>query len=183
MRPEETLVRQPIRSLQTMLHVIALSDPRIPLVIPDGIYGQSTLSAVNRFQQLYSIPITGVADQATWEKIAEIYESARVNAEPAKPIEIIINRNDSLKPGDSGPYVYFLQTMLCKLSEEYPSITKTEINGIYDLNTEKAVKEFQQVTNLPVTGETDKQTWKNIEQHFTLLMNRTIYEIPVFNEI
>lgn len=173
MRPPESFIQQPVRSLQTMLQVIALTDQRIPIVIPDGIYGKTTISAVNRFQQLYGIPITGVADQATWEKITEIYESALINAEPAEPIEILIDRNNALKPGDSGAYIYFLQTMLLKLSEEYPSITPPEINGSYDQKTENAVRNFQEITSLPSTGETNKQTWKNLEQHFTLAMHRS----------
>lgn len=173
MRPPESFIQQPVRSLQTMLQVIALTDTRIPIVIPDGIYGQTTISAVNRFQQLYGLPITGVADQPTWEKITEIYEPARINAEPAEPIEILIDRNKALKPGDSGPYVYFLQTMLRQLADEYPSITPPEINGKYDQTTENAVRYFQQATDLAPTGETDKRTWKNLEQHFTLLMHRS----------
>ncbi len=172
MRPPETFIQQPVRSLQTMLQVIALGDPRIPTVIPDGIYGQTTISAVNRFQQLYGMPITGIADQATWEKIVEIYEPARINAEPAEPIEILIDRNEALKPGDSGPYVYFLQVMLRQLSSEYPSIPTPDISGHYDRTTTEAVRYFQQATELPITGETDKRTWKNLEQHFTLLVHR-----------
>ena len=167
MRPSESFIQQPIRSLQTMLQVIALSDSRIPLVIPDGIYGQSTISAVNRFQQLYSLPITGIADQATWEKIAEIYEPARINAEPAAPIEILIDRNQALKLGDSGSYVYFLQTMLRQLASQYPTISEPNITGVYDPITAEAVGKFQQIAELPVTGETDKQTWNNLVYHFT----------------
>jgi len=171
MRPPESFIQQPIRSLQTMLQVIALSDSRIPLVIPDGIYGQTTISAVNRFQQLYSLPITGVADQATWEKIVEIYEPARINAEPAEPIEILIDRNEALKPGDSGPYVYFLQIMLRQLAAEYPTIPEPDLSGTYDRMTAEAVRFFQRATELPVTGETDKQTWKYLVRHFTLLIH------------
>lgn len=171
MRPPESFIQQPIRSLQTMLQVIALSDSRIPLVIPDGIYGQTTISAVNRFQQLYALPITGIADQTTWERIAEIYEPARINAEPAEPIEILIDRNESLKPGDSGSYVYFLQIMLRKLAEEYPAIAEPDISGNYDRTTAEAVRAFQQANGLPVTGETDKRTWKNLVHHFTLLIH------------
>ena len=135
MKPPESFIQQPVRSLQTMLQVIALTDARIPLVIPDGIYSQQTISAVNRFQQLYGLPITGIADQVTWEKIAEIYEPARINAEPATPIEILIDRNQALKPGDSGAYVYFLQIMLKQLSDVYASIPSPEITGNYDKDT------------------------------------------------
>lgn len=171
MRPPESFIQQPIRSLQTMLQVIALSDSRIPLVIPDGIYGQTTISAVNRFQQLYALPITGIADQATWNKIAEIYEPARINAEPAEPIEILINRNESLKPGDSGAYVYFLQIMLRQLAGEYPTIPEPDLSGSYDRMTTEAVRLFQQTAGLPATGVTDKRTWKYLVHHFTLLIH------------
>ena len=71
MRPDESFIDQPIRSLQTMLRVIARKDPAIPAVIPDGIYGQDTMRAVTAFQQLYGVPVTGIADQQTWEAIVQ----------------------------------------------------------------------------------------------------------------
>ena len=46
MRPAESFVAQPVRSLQTMLRVIAEADRTLPTVIPDGIYGQETITAV-----------------------------------------------------------------------------------------------------------------------------------------
>lgn len=168
MRPPEVFIQQPIRSLQTMLQVIALDDNRIPLVIPDGVYGQSTINAVSIFQQLYGIPITGISDQITWEKIAQIYENAVVNVDKAEPIEIIMNRNYTMKLGSAGPYVYFLQIMLQHLSTDHASITEPGISGIYDKETTNAVKTFQRFANLPVTGDVDKLTWKNIVYQFTL---------------
>ena len=69
MRPGESFVGQPIRSLQTMLRVIAERDDRQPTIIPDGIYGPDTMTAVSAFQRNHGMPITGVADQDTWESI------------------------------------------------------------------------------------------------------------------
>lgn len=168
MRPPESFIQQPIRSLQTMLQVISLDDDRIPLVIPDGIYGQSTISAVNRFQQLYGLPITGVADQATWEKIVAVYDDAETKIGKAEPIEILFNRNEVLSTGDKNPYVYFLQVMLLQLSIDHKSIYQPSITGIYDGNTERSVISFQEVNDLPVTGVVDKVTWKNLVRQFTL---------------
>lgn len=168
MRPQESFIQQPIRSLQTMLQVISLDDRRIPTVIPDGIYGQTTLNAVNIFQQLYGLPITGITDQATWEKITEIYELAEPNINKAEPIEIMLNRNQIIKQGDSGPYVFFLQTMLSKLSQDHPTILDLEISGNYDEATAASVKSFQKISNLPVTGFVNKHTWKHIVKQFTL---------------
>lgn len=171
MRPRESFINQPIRSLQEMLRVIALSDRRLPDIIPDGIYGQSTISAVNIFQQLYGLPITGITDQATWEKVVEIFEIARINAEPAKAIEILFKRNQSLSSGDTGPYIYFLQTMLMRLNKEYPSIPHLEITGIYDNTTVEAIQNFQKLSDLPPNGQTDKKTWNYLVDHFTLLIH------------
>ena len=66
MRPVESFVGQPIRSLQTMLRVIAQHDPAHPDIIPDGIYGPETVAAVSAFQQLHALPVTGITDQNTW---------------------------------------------------------------------------------------------------------------------
>ena len=46
-----------------------------------------------------------------------------------------------------------------------PNITNTL--GIYDEETEKAVKKFQEIFNLPVTGIVDKATWYKIKYVYT----------------
>lgn len=173
MRPPEVFIQQPIRSLQTMLQVIALDDNRIPLVIPDGIYGQTTMNAISLFQQLYSLPITGVSDQRTWDKIVEVYEKAIVNVDKAEPIEIIINRNSVLSMGSSGAYVYFLQVMLLQLAKDHPSISEPNVSGYYDSSTKNAVSDFQRFADLSETGIVDKLTWKNLVQQFTLNLHHS----------
>ena len=168
MRPQEAFIAQPIRSLQTMLQIISLYDERIPRVIPDGIYGQSTLNAVNIFQQIYALPITGIADQKTWEKVVQIFEVAQIEVEKAEPIEIMINRGEVLQENDEGPNVYFAQVMLAHLATQHASIEQPDVNGAYDQLTKKSVASFQQIANLPPTGIIDKQTWKNLVHQFSL---------------
>ena len=46
-----TFLGRPVRSLQTMLRVISRAIPEIPPVIPDGVYGQSTMRAVTALQR------------------------------------------------------------------------------------------------------------------------------------
>ena len=46
MRPLSSFVGQPIRSLQTMLRVIAEDDPTHLRIVPDGIYGPETTAGV-----------------------------------------------------------------------------------------------------------------------------------------
>lgn len=58
MRPLSSFVGQPIRSLQTMLRVIAEDDPSHLRIVPDGIYGPETTAAVSTFQRNHGLPVT-----------------------------------------------------------------------------------------------------------------------------
>jgi len=171
MRPAESFVGQPIRSLQTMLRVIAEDDPSLPTVVPDGIYGQETLTAVSAFQRRYGLPVTGVADQNTWEAIVKAYDAAFVRIHKAQPIEIIMEPGQVYRLGDSGPYLYLLQSMLVYLSLFHPDIEQPPHNGILDSPTSEALAAFQLLAGLPPTGELDKLTWKYLVNQFTLNAN------------
>ena len=59
MRPAESFINQPIRSLQTMLRVLSEDNPKLPTVVPDGIYGPSTMQAVMEWIRLHSESVTG----------------------------------------------------------------------------------------------------------------------------
>lgn len=73
-----------------------------------------------------------------------------------------------LAPGASGNAVQTAQIQLNRISRNYPAIPKIpEANGIYDVGTEDAVREFQRVFNLPVTGNINKATWYRIAYIYT----------------
>lgn len=61
--------------------------------------------------------------------------------------------------GDSGITVFRMQHSLNRISDNYPGIPKIEITGYFDEQTANAVRVFQQVFNLPVTGIVDEETW------------------------
>ncbi len=62
-----------VRQMQEQLLRISESYPAIPSVTPDGIYGPATEVAVEEFQRIFGLPVTGVVDFRTWYKISEIY--------------------------------------------------------------------------------------------------------------
>ena len=62
-----------VRQLQEQLDTIASIYTAIPRVSPDGIYGPATARAVETFQSIFGLPVTGVTDFATWYKISHIY--------------------------------------------------------------------------------------------------------------
>lgn len=168
MRPNESFIQQPVRSLQTMLRVIAEDDGALPTVVPDGIYGQETINAVNAFQRRFGLPITGITDQATWERIVEAYEPALIRIGKAEPIEIIMDPGQVFRRGDNGPYIFLLQSILTQLSLDTPSINRPDHNGVLDEPTSISLAEFQRLAGLPVTGELDKITWKYLAKQFSL---------------
>lgn len=62
-----------VRQIQEQLERISRSYPAIPVVTPDGIYGPATRAAVEKFQEVFGLPVTGVIDYRTWYRISEIY--------------------------------------------------------------------------------------------------------------
>lgn len=62
-----------VMQMQEQLARISRSYPAIPTITPDGIYGSATRAAVEKFQSIFGLPVTGVVDYRTWYKISEIY--------------------------------------------------------------------------------------------------------------
>ncbi len=62
-----------VRQMQNQLAVISRSYPAIPTITADGIYGEQTREAVEAFQRVFDLPVTGVVDFPTWYKISQIY--------------------------------------------------------------------------------------------------------------
>ena len=55
-----------------------------------------------------------------------------------------------------------LQRYLRQLSYHYPEITAPPIDGIFERDTERALRDFQKMQGLPITGRADRQTWDEL---------------------
>ena len=174
MRPPQSFIGQPIRSLQTMLRVIAENDPRHVSVIPDGIYGPETMRAVSAFQRMHGLPVTGVTDQPTWEAIVAVYEPALIQQDEAEPLFLILNPGQVIRKGERHPHLYLVQGMLTVLSQVYESIGLPSLNGLLDEPTADSLASFQYLSGLPSTGNLDKITWKHLVRQYPLAANRQI---------
>ncbi|MCC8017591.1 MAG: peptidoglycan-binding protein, partial [Lachnospiraceae bacterium] len=62
-----------VRQMQEQLAVISASYPAIPTITADGVYGERTKAAVEAFQRIFDLPVTGIVDFPTWYKISQIY--------------------------------------------------------------------------------------------------------------
>lgn len=62
-----------VRMMQEQLNRIAQNYPSIPTIAVDGNFGESTKTAVEQFQRIFNLPVTGIVDYPTWYKISQIY--------------------------------------------------------------------------------------------------------------
>ena len=174
MRQSSSFINQPVRSLQTMLRVIAENDNKYETIVPDGIYGPETISAVSAFQRIHGLPVTGVTDNGTWDTIVSVYDEAIIDQDEAYPLQIILNPGQVIRNGERHPNIYLVQAMLAVLSENYHSIGRPEFTGILDSSTSDALSSFQELNGLPMTGNLDKHTWKQLALHYPLAANLQI---------
>ncbi len=174
MREPESFIGQPIRSLQTMLRVIAENDPSHETIVPDGIYGPETVSAVSVFQRIHGLPTTGITDNRTWDMVVEIYEDALIEQQEAYPLFLILNPGQVIRKGERHPHIYLLQAILTVLAEVYESIGTPSFTGILDEATADALASFQAINGLPMTGNLDKHTWKHLAHQYPLAANLQI---------
>ena len=72
-----------------------------------------------------------------------------------------------LRLGDAGNDVEIISEELNRISQNYPAIPKIpEPLGVFTPATEAAVRSFQEIFNLPVTGVVDKATWYSIKRYY-----------------
>lgn len=168
MRPDESFVGQPIRSLQQMLRTIAqVKDDQVS-VIPDGIYGQDTVKAVSCFQRRKGMRVTGITDLETWNNVVQEYENALIEVSEAEPIRVSMAPEQVFSSGEQDTCLYLCQAMLQCLSNTYGSITPPAMNGVLDLATRESLICFQELCDLPATGQLDRMTWHYLAKQYPL---------------
>ena len=70
----------------------------------------------------------------------------------------------NLTVGSTGDKVRQMQEQLNRIAQSYPALPKITADGIYGQNTANAVRDFQSIFGLPVTGIVDYPTWYKISE-------------------
>ena len=155
---EEGMSGPKVAALQERLKSLSLFSDEA-----DGVFGLTTKQSVEIFQQLYSIPVTGIADVETLTQLfSDLSERDILVAPTPSPTPGINSQNEPFKKklsyGSTSASVKKLQERLMELG--YFTYKKTT-TGFYK-NTQQAVKDFQKNNGLKVTGTVDKETWDAI---------------------
>jgi peptidoglycan hydrolase-like protein with peptidoglycan-binding domain len=153
-----------VRRLQIRLNRISDNYPSIPkIALPDGVFSFDTEDAVKRFQEIFGLTPDGVVGNATWYKVLFIYNAVKrlneLNSEGITLSEVTDQFSEATRLGDTGDNVRNIQYLLAYLAQFYDRIPPVSLDGIYGEETENAVKAFQSLFELDVTGEVDLKTW------------------------
>ncbi|MBR2080020.1 MAG: peptidoglycan-binding protein [Oscillospiraceae bacterium] len=142
-----------VTQLQYMLRVLAAFNDAVSEPPLSGSYNAATEQSVRDFQLAYGLPVTGVADRETWNKIYDQFTSIRDSGFGEEDLFPILRE----PPAET---TFALQRQLALSADALPELPKPQVNGAYDDATRESVAVFQRLTDLPVTGEADEETKK-----------------------
>lgn len=152
-----------VQGLHYFLSVVAYFDEDIPFLTVDSIYDNNTYQMVVAFQKKYQLPVTGIVDVATWNKLKEVYFELLSHL----PKEALSHKEEiypgiSLSLGMKGEEVMTLQQFLKNIYQKDPSFPLVDVIGCFDTKTETAVKKIQKEYQLEETGRVGPLEWKYI---------------------
>lgn len=167
---EESLLANPVASLQNMLRLLGFHYEFLPVIAIDGIFGEETLESVLLFQRELYPPVTGVVTQEVWSAIREEYISKTGETGYPKPLRAYPEGGISLKVGDQNETVVLVQTMFALLSNMVADITPEATTGKFTQTLQNNVKWLQRVSNLAETGMVNQATWDRLARLYEMLI-------------
>ena len=165
----------PVLAIQRDLRRIRRNYPAIPNITSTlGIYDEETRNAVKKFQEIFSLPVTGSVDKATWYKIKYIYTSVKklsdLYSEGLTESEATFLYEDELNYGDTGIEVEHIHYFLDAIAFLDPDIPRLKTNSIYNDNSITMVKAFQKKYGLPVTGVFTYTDWNKLKEVYDKIL-------------
>jgi len=165
-----------VKIFQQQLNRISRNYPAIPKInITIGIFDNQTRLAVEKFQEIFNLPINGTVDKATWYKIKEIYNGVKrlgeLLSEGLRLEDVTTQYSRELTEGMSGYDVITVQYYLNVIAYFNPNLNIFPISGTFDTATINAVNSFQTEYGLPVTGTVNDVTWNKMTSVYTDILS------------
>jgi peptidoglycan hydrolase-like protein with peptidoglycan-binding domain len=166
-----------VANLQSYLRRLAYWEAEIPQPPVDGIFESRTEEALRAYQRTRAIPVTGVADFDTWERLYADYRASLAAHSPPRQASIfpIYPENYVITEGSTGFAVTALQYMLSELQHSYAYLEALAVSGVYDAQTADAVTRFQRENGILGEAGVGLATWNAIADQYNTLY-RTVNE-------
>lgn len=167
-----------VQQMQIRLNRISTNYPGIPKINPaDGNFGVDTEAAVRAFQRIFRLTEDGIIGNATWYRITYLFNAVKrlseLDSEGIKLDELPKRYEGLLALGNTGDSVRVIQYYLSVVAAYYDTIPQIEVNGIFDAQTDAAVRAFQQQFDLGVDGIVGRQTWQKLEDVYESIRTST----------
>ena len=162
----------PVTTVQYYLSIIAYFNGALEPVPRSGTFGPETVAAVERFQEFYGLPVTGIVDNATWNTITKIYtETVASLPQGYQGNNAKLYPGFFLTKGMRNQSVSDLQTYLQLIAENIPEIPSVSVTGYYGDQTEASVSAFQRLYGIDVSGAVGLVTWATIANQYDAFVN------------
>ncbi len=127
----------------------------------DGTYGQETANSVATYQRIRGLSSTGIADEATLKDMDFEFLPVATTAPTSRPIPVqnqapALGAGGGLSTNAVGSDVIALQQRLNAYG------IPVFIDGVYGFETQQAVRTYQRVQGLPVSGIADSATLQSM---------------------
>ncbi len=147
--------------IQYYLNVISAFYDAIPRIPITGTFDEETDRAVRAYQQAFGLPITGVVERRTWQRLSDAYQSI-LDTSSLIDGGVPLFPGQVLSMGSQGDDVALVQEWLAYIAPTYPSIPAPSITGIYGMETTQAVTAFQELFGLQASGAVGVTTWDTL---------------------
>ncbi len=135
----------------------------------NGEYDRATSDAVRYYQGINDLPESGNVDMQTWDGITREYRDETRRRAPVYIYPIPRDPYHINRVGERSDVIMILQIILGALRQNY-GYPAPPISGVYGRETADAVRYYQKVNGLPVTGEADRETWRRLAEEYNSLV-------------
>lgn len=168
-----------VYKIKIQLNRIGKNYPAIPgIPYTNAAFDAPTEEAVKAFQKIFNLTPDGIVGKSTWYKIKEIYAGVkRLNELAGEGLTITEAQRvypKALVPGTAAEAVRTVQYYLSFLSFFFENIDFVPLTGVFDAETEKAVRAFQETYGLTADGIVGRQTWNKL----TSVYNDIVSSLP-----
>lgn len=130
-----------VLEIQRILRSLDFYENDFARVKPDGIYGEDTRLLVAQFQKRYGIVPSGIVDYETWKLLHSVDKARKDENKIARAVHIFpMYEKHEILPNSKNSYVYIIQVMLNEILNDHDGFSELDVNGVYDLPTQNAVK-------------------------------------------
>ena len=159
-----------VRQVQYLLNVIAYFNPSVPTVSSNGVFNREMQRQVIAFEEFYGLTPDGIVDFRTWQLIRKIYlDILKTLPEGYTGTTAALYPGYNLTPGMKNDDVRLLQTYLRLIGQNISGIPVIDVTGFFGENTENAVRIFQELYGIPVTGIVGASTWNSIAKEYNYI--------------